>query len=93
MNENNDNDNENNCIICYEKCKKNSVNIDFIINCKCKMNYHKKCIEEWLNIKNKCPICRQIWKSFNDNDNDITKFIICCSMINIFYLIVVIFIV
>ena len=40
------------CLICYDKCDKESYDIDYIVNCECKVNYHKKCIEEWLNIKN-----------------------------------------
>ena len=85
--------NDKDCIICYEKCNRKRDNIEFIVNCKCKMSYHKKCIEKWLNIKNKCPICREEWKTYDDNDNDITRFIVGCCTVNIIYLIVVIFII
>ncbi len=25
---------------------------------KCNHNFHKKCLEDWINIKNICPLCR-----------------------------------
>ena len=75
----------NDCIICYDKCDDKCNDINYKINCKCKMSYHKKCIEEWLNIKNKCPICRQTWE-YNDKF-DTTKYIICYCTINILYVI------
>lgn len=28
------------------------------LDCTCKYYYHKECINEWLNIKNICPICK-----------------------------------
>jgi hypothetical protein len=87
--------NDKDCIICYDKCNKKRDNINFIVNCSCKMNYHKKCIEKWLNIKNRCPICREVWQTYDDNDddNDITRYILCCCTVNVIYLIIVIFIV
>ena len=80
------------CIICYDKCDKECEDIDdidYIVNCECKVNYHKKCIEEWLNIKNKCPICRQPWECSKNKDYTL-KYISCYCTINILYLIAVI---
>tara|TARA_B100000073_G_C23605289_1_gene522152 strand:- start:298 stop:804 length:507 start_codon:yes stop_codon:yes gene_type:complete len=42
------------CVICLEACndsEKKTLN--------CKHSFHKECIEEWSNLKNECPICRE----------------------------------
>ena len=48
-------DNQTNCSICLE---------DYIIGSNirllpCNHVYHKHCIDEWLMIKNECPLCRE----------------------------------
>jgi hypothetical protein len=42
------------CSICLENLIVNQSNI---IATNCKHYYHKKCIIEWLKIKDICPIC------------------------------------
>ena len=42
------------CLICLNKCSKNN---HFKLECACKYSCHKKCIEKWLCMNNKCPIC------------------------------------
>lgn len=50
------------CIICMESINNTSMitlPINNISRCKCKGNYHSKCLYEWFIIKKKviCPIC------------------------------------
>ena len=50
------------CIICMESINNTSVvklPINNISKCKCKGDYHSKCLYEWFIIKKKiiCPIC------------------------------------
>ena len=61
-----------NCPICLNNIdnfnKKN-------LNCICKKNYHKDCINQWLKYKNTCPCCRSI--IYNNNgifSNDPIRF-------------------
>ena len=44
------------CIICYDKFKKET-------SLNCGHNFCKKCIEEWYNTNNTCPICRNIFQN------------------------------
>jgi len=46
---------QNNCIICFEKYENNERLYEIK---KCKHNFHKHCINKWLNEKEVCPICR-----------------------------------
>lgn len=46
---------QNNCIICYEDYKINEKVYEIK---KCNHNFHKNCINQWLNEKEVCPICR-----------------------------------
>lgn len=41
------------CSICLEEIKKNTV----IKQLKCLHIYHVKCIDDWLLIKSRCPLC------------------------------------
>jgi len=52
---------------------------------------YSRCCEQML--RNKCPICREEWKTYDDNNDDITRYILCCCTVNVIYLIIVIFIV
>lgn len=42
----------NECVICLENMDNNKV----ILNCN--HAFHKNCILEWMNLQQKCPICR-----------------------------------
>lgn len=43
------------CSICLNF---DSIN-DKIVELPCKHNYHYNCISNWINISNKCPLCKQ----------------------------------
>ena len=43
----------NTCIICLE-----SLNNKKKITTRCNHNFHYKCINNWCNINNNCPLCR-----------------------------------
>ncbi len=45
---------DDNCIICFEKCKKGYM----LEGCQCAYGCHKKCLEKWRKNENSCPICR-----------------------------------
>jgi hypothetical protein len=45
---------KNPCSICLLELNKD------IKKLKCKHNFHKKCIDEWINTNNVCPLCRYI---------------------------------
>ena len=45
---------EEGCVICLERYKKN----ERIITLKCNHIFHFQCIEEWLENKESCPLCR-----------------------------------
>lgn len=44
------------CSICLHPCGKNN---NYKLKCGCKLSYHKKCINGWLDKKNSCPICKK----------------------------------
>jgi len=46
--------NETECSICIEKY----TDADNVISLQCNHNFHKECIEKWLNINLSCPYCR-----------------------------------
>ena len=50
------------CIICYDKFKKKT-------KLNCNHSFCTKCIQEWSNSKNTCPICRQIFTEQDIIDN------------------------
>lgn len=50
------------CIICYDKFKKET-------SLNCGHNFCKKCIEEWYNTNNTCPICRNNFSKQEIIDN------------------------
>ena len=61
------------CTICYEELK-----IGELVECRhgnepsCHNYFHKDCIQNWLEQGSGCPLCRRIWVSFdNNNDNNI----------------------
>lgn len=43
-----------NCIICFEKCKKGYI----LEGCQCAYGCHKKCLQKWRKNETTCPICR-----------------------------------
>ncbi len=45
------------CLIC-----KDQINQIFLKKCKyCIATYHKSCIDKWLELNDKCPMCKQIY--------------------------------
>jgi hypothetical protein len=42
------------CVICIDNIDITDLDISKI---DCNHIFHKNCIDEWLNINNKCPIC------------------------------------
>ena len=43
-----------NCSICFE-----NITEEKLIKTDCNHCFHKKCMNEWLKIKNNCPLCRR----------------------------------
>jgi hypothetical protein len=64
------NSEDNNCSICYE-----DLGIDNRIEClkTCHKNFHKECIEIWLQHGSTCPNCRTEWSENNEIENNIKK--------------------
>lgn len=60
------------CLICKEKIIKNKARF----NCKqCNVIYHKNCLQEWIQVKKVCPICRSSHQSlFIQNTNNLHTF-------------------
>jgi hypothetical protein len=56
-----------NCYICLEKLNMNCYNDNKYLKCGCLNRYHTECLCEWIEIQNKCPICR---KKINDIEED-----------------------
>jgi hypothetical protein len=52
------------CSICLEEIPKNQ---EYYVMCSCNYVYHEKCINQWRDKKNVCPIC---WKSLYIPDID-----------------------
>lgn len=49
------NNTKSNCIICFDDyCKNEEIKL-----LPCKHFYHNKCINDWLNISQTCPLCRR----------------------------------
>lgn len=60
------------CIICLEsndiiKIKKNYEKYN---HCECNYYIHSDCLEQWKNIKNKCPICHSIFPEIGEEDEE-----------------------
>ena len=47
-----------NCAICTDKFVEN----DKILITTCKHSFHEDCIKPWLDMSNKCPNCREVFK-------------------------------
>jgi hypothetical protein len=45
---------EENCCICIEAINPTDIKV-----LSCKHKFHASCIDEWLNIKQQCPLCRR----------------------------------
>ena len=58
-----------NCAICLDKITDNFS----ILNCKCKIMYHSKCIEKWLLINKKCPTCNKNFKNKKNNNLELIE--------------------
>ena len=53
-------DESNECAICFEECKSDSIDENRIVCMQnCKHVYHDKCIKEWIKINKTCPQCRK----------------------------------
>ena len=79
---------ENICIICLENFE------DKIIKLNCNHYFHRKCINKWRKINDKCPICRKpITNILTIKKNKIDKLIIYISfiIIAIYSIIIIIF--
>lgn len=59
---------DNTCSICYE-----DLEIDNKVEClkTCHKNFHKECIEIWLQHGSTCPNCRTEWSENNEIENNI----------------------
>ena len=55
------------CVICLE-----DINKEYITEC-CRQHFCLECINQWLNIKNNCPLCRSIIIKAEKNVNMIEK--------------------
>ena len=45
------------CIICLESIENNFAKKQYF-NCECNLNFHNKCIENWIVKTPSCPMCR-----------------------------------
>jgi hypothetical protein len=45
------------CAICMEPYEESDL-VSYSKKQRCKHNYHPKCIQTWLNVKDECPCCR-----------------------------------
>lgn len=52
------------CSICYEDLESSESFGDVDTCTVCKNGYHKDCIAIWLRNKDTCPMCRNIWGTF-----------------------------
>lgn len=46
---------EHNCAVCLDKLKNGCM----VKALGCSHKYHSKCINDWLKVKLKCPLCKQ----------------------------------
>ncbi len=65
---------EGDCPICFEELNEG------IIITECKHKFHKKCLDEWLKIKNICPICK---KKFKIQEREMTLREVCKNIVDI----------
>lgn len=49
-----DNNENINCIICFDEDK-----IDDIVLLECEHKFHLQCINNWIKVKNECPLCKK----------------------------------
>ena len=68
--------NENICIICLQDFENKKIKLN------CNHYFHRKCINKWRKINDKCPICRKpITNILTIKKNKIDKLIIYISFI------------
>ena len=49
-----------NCTICLDEIKEaNATFFGREITLKCSHSYHKVCIQQWFDVKHKCPLCQR----------------------------------
>jgi hypothetical protein len=76
------------CFICFEVLCENvkpiklNSKIYYLKKCNCEGLIHKKCIDEWYNISNSCPLCRN---TLVKNTSFISKKLDTSSYFIIFY--------
>ena len=78
-----DNDDNDVCLFCLDVAEV-SVNT---FGCNCKLIYHQECMNSWIALSNKCPVCKHyninVRVVENRNNMQIIKeyFITCCVSI------------
>ena len=85
---NDNNDNIKECIICFEKPKsifnkliKLKDQSIYKTNCICNPYLHNECLQKWININNKCPICREYIIIKKNRYLIIINYLACLSII------------
>ena len=60
------------CIICLESNNIISIkkNYEKYNQCECNYYIHNDCLEQWKNIKNKCPICHSIFLEIREEEEE-----------------------
>ena len=79
----------NNCMICLEEI--NNFNPNSKLPCGCINSFHGKCLKEWFNLNNYCPICRKniirrIVHSYNRNPINICAGTIIMGLFTTYFL-------
>ena len=56
------------CNICFEEIDK--FDLTAVWCCQCKQEFHKHCLDSWIQINNSCPVCR---KEYDTESQFVTK--------------------
>lgn len=62
---------DNVCLFCLDECESSACENRF--GCSCKVIYHNKCMDDWVNIKNVCPICKATISEETSEDTEDTS--------------------